>query len=235
MGPSAEYKKVWYLRRLDIFLSLTDEEIDTIARALDDRLVQAGAELLQDRQHEQIFIVKSGAVRLYADSQDHQLTLALLGPGRLFGLSATVGDGSATIGATTLEPSLVCHGTVPRLLQLFGQHPEVMVRLTNALVEQIFFAETWVERANLHTPRGRLASLLLDLCDQFGEPVEGGQRIRFRLTHTDLAGMIGVARETVSRLMVNLHRTGLVVRDAGLLVISDRSALEALTRRFDAE
>jgi CRP/FNR family transcriptional regulator len=229
MGPTGEDKKVWYLRRLDIFLSLTDEEIDKIARVLDDRLVPAGAELLRDRQREQLFIVKSGAVRLYADSQQRQPTLALLGPGRLFGLSATVGRGSPTIGATTLEPSFVCFGTMPRLLQLFGQHPEVMVRLTNALVEQIFFAETWVERAIVQSPRGRLASLLLDLCDQFGEPVAGGQRIRFRLTHADLAGMIGVARETVSRLMADLHRSGLVIRNAGLLVVPDRTTLEALT------
>ncbi len=229
MGPTGEDKKVWYLRRLDIFLSLTDEEIDKIARVLDDHLVPAGTELLQDRQREQLFIVKSGAVRLYADSQQHQPTLALLGPGRLFGLSATVGSGSPTIGATTLEPSFVCFGTVPRLLQLFGQHPEVMVRLTNALVEQIFFAETWVERAIVQSPRGRLASLLLDLCDLFGEPLEGGQRIRFHLTHADLASMIGVARETVSRLMADLHRTGLVIRNARLLVVPDRAALEALT------
>ncbi len=230
MGPTREDKKVWYLRRLDIFLSLTDEEIDKIARVLDDRLVPADTELLQDRQREQLFIVKSGAVRLYADSQQHQLTLALLGPGRLFGLSATVGRGSPTIGATTLEPSFICFGTVPGLLQLFGQHPEVMVRLTNALVEQIFFAETWVERAIVQSPRGRLASLLLDLCDQFGEPVDGGHRIRFHLTHADLAGMISVARETVSRLMADLQRTGLVIRKAGLLVVPDRRALEALTQ-----
>ena len=235
MSSTGEHKKVWYLRRLDIFLSLTDEEIDQVARVLDDRLVPAGVDLLKDRQREEIFIVKSGGVRLYADSQDQQITLALLGPGRLFGLSASVGVGSATIGAATLEPSYVCSGTVPRLLQLFGQYPEVMVRLTNALVEQIFFAETWVERVILHTPRGRLASLLLDLCDEFGEPVEGGQRIRFRLTHTDLAGMIGVARETVSRLMVDWHRSGLVIRDAGLLVVPDRSALETLMRRLDVQ
>ena len=230
MSLMSEHKKVWYLRRLDIFLSLTDEEIDQIAHALDDRLVPAGVDLLQDRQREEIFIVKSGGVRLYTNTQDQRRTLALLGPGRLFGLSATVGVGHPTIGAATLEPSFICSGTVPRLLQLFGQHPEVMVRLTNALVEQIFFAETWVDRASLQSLRGRLASLLLDLCDEFGEPVEGGQRIRFRLTHSDLAGMISVARETISRLMVDWQRTGLIIRDAGLLVIPDRSALEALTR-----
>ena len=233
-GTNGTYMKVWYLRRLDIFLSLTDTQIDDIARVLDDYHVPAGSELLQDRQREQLYIVKAGAVELYTGSPHQHVTLALLGPGRLFGLSATVGAANPAIGATTLEPSYLCTGTVPKLLQLFGDYPEVMVRLTQALIEQIFFAETWVERANLHSPRGRLAHLLLDLCDQFGEPVNGGQRIRFRLTHEDLARMVGLARETVSRLMADFKREGVISRDGPRLVVHDRPALDALTREFDA-
>ncbi len=225
--------KVWYLRRLDIFLSLTDEEIDDIARVFDDRLIPAGVDLLRDRQSDLIFIVKSGAVRLYANSHGQQRTLALLGPGRLFGVSSSTGVARPMMRAATLEPSYVCFGTAPLLLQLFSQYPEVMVRLTQALVDQIFFAETWIEQATLHTPRSRLAGQLLDLCDQFGEPVASGQRIRFQLTHADLAGMIGVARETISRLMAELSRSGLVRRVDGRLVVPDRAALEALTHGVD--
>jgi len=94
-----------------------------------------------------------------------------------------------------------------------------------ALAEQVFGAEAWRERLGLASPRLRLAGLLVELSDDFGEPVAGGQRIRFRLTQADLGRMIGLSRETVSRLMADFGRRGWVARETGLLVVRDRGAL----------
>lgn len=66
--------------------------------------------------------------------------------------------------------------------------------------------------------------MLLELDDEFGEPAALGRRIPFRLTQADLARMIGLSPETVSRLMAEFGRLGWVEREAGLLVIRDRDA-----------
>ncbi len=227
-------KKVWYLRRLDLFLSLTDEEIEEIARQLDDHEVPAGVELLRDRQRDRIYLIKTGVVRLYVAEQEQQLTLALLGPGRLFGLSSTFGATDPAIGAITLEPSYICFATWAKLLEAFSHHPQVMLRMTVALAEQIFLAETWVERLHARDPRTRLAQLLLELCDEFCEPVDRGRRLRFRLTQADLARMINVSRETVSRLIAEFNRAGWVTREGSFLVIHDRASLEALVQGRDS-
>lgn len=230
VSAMSEQNKVWYLRRLDLFLSLTDEEVEAIARLLDDHEIPAGAELLRDRKRDRIYLIKQGAVRLYVGDRSRQVTLALLGPGRLFGLSTTFGEDDPAIGAVTLEPSYICFATWPKLLQLFGRHPEVMLRMTGALAEQLFFAETWVEQLRARTPRVRLADLLVELCDQFCDSVEGGSRVRFRLTQADLARMLNVSRETVSRLMAEFNETGLVKREGGSLVVRNRVALEDIAR-----
>ena len=67
--------------------------------------------------------------------------------------------------------------------------------------------------------------MLLELDDEFGEPAALGRRIPFRLTRADLAGMVGVSRETASRLMTEFGRAGWVGRDGGLLFVRDREAL----------
>lgn len=230
MATSGPSNKVWYLRHLDLFLSLTDSEIEEIARALDDHHIPAGAELIHDRKRERIYLVKTGAVRLYTEERGQQITLALLGAGRLFGLSSSFGHDRPVIGAVTLEPSYICFASLPKLLGLFSQFPDVMVRMTAALAEQIFLAETWIERATAVSPRTRFASLLLDLCDEFCEPVEGGQRIKFRLTQADLARMINVTRETVSRVSTEFARVGWIERRDGHIIIRDRHALERAVR-----
>lgn len=220
-----DQKKVWYLRRLDLFTSMTDAEIEEIARLLDDHHVAPGVELLGKRHRDQVYLVKAGAVRLHAGNSRQSVTLALLGPGRIFGLSSTIGDTDPLIGATTLVPSYVCFATWPKMMEVFVQRPEVMLKVTHALAEQVFRAEYWRGRLGLGSPRLRLADLLLELSDEFGEPTTRGHRIRFRLTQADLGRMIGLSRETVSRLMAEFDRQGWVERDEGLLLVRDRSAL----------
>jgi CRP/FNR family transcriptional regulator len=223
-------KKVWYLRRIDLFASMTDAEIEELAALLDDHLIPAGVELLGARARDRVYILKTGAIRVAAGHGAEQVTVALLGPGRLLGLSPLFGDDSPAIAAVTLEPSYICFATWPKLLDVLAQYPQVLAQLIRSLAEQVFRVETWVERFRTVAPRERLASLLLELSAEFGELAAGGRRIRFRLTQADLARMIGASRESVSRALTEFARARWVVREEGLLVVRDHVALADLAR-----
>jgi len=228
MATDRTSRKVWYLRHLDLFLSLTDEEVEKIARLLDQTYLPAGVEIPNHGECEQIHLINSGVVRLYINEHRQQVTLALLGPGRLFGLSSAFGEAHPAINATTLEPSSISCASWTKLLEAFAHYPEVMLRLTAALAEQIFFAETWLEHLHARDPRTRLAQLLLELREEFCDSGDGERRLRFRLTQADLARMINVSRETVSRLMVEFNHAGWVAREHGLLVFHNRPGLDDL-------
>lgn len=219
--------KVWYLRRVDLFRSATDAEIEEIAQLLGDHHIPAGTELLTDRQSDRVCIIKEGAVRIHAGDAGHPVTLALLGPGKVFGLSATSGDHDPQTRVTTLTPSYVCFASWSALMQVFVHYPQVMVKVVSALADGLFRAETWRTRLGMASPCHRLASLLVDLADEFGEPTATGRRMRFRLSQTDLASMVGLSRETVSRQMAEFGRQGWIARDNGLLVLRDSEAVAA--------
>ncbi|MDP9314023.1 MAG: Crp/Fnr family transcriptional regulator [Chloroflexota bacterium] len=220
--------KVWYLSRLNLFASLTDDHIDRVAQSLDDQLLPAGTEILQDCRRERLYIIKTGAVCLYTHDHDQRVTLALLGPGRMFGVSSTSGTNRPRIGATTLEPSYICFASLSRILEVCARYPQVMLRMTLALSKQVFQVETWVEHSKGRSPRSRLADLLLELCSDFGEPGPYGQRVKFRLTQADLARMINVSRETTNRVLADFADAGWVTREDGHLVIRDQQALSAV-------
>jgi len=59
----------------------------------------------------------------------------------------------------------------------------------------------------------------------------GARRLRFRLTQVDLARMVGLSRETTSRLLTEFRRAGWVTRERGLLGVRDRQALAAQAGR----
>jgi len=56
----------------------------------------------------------------------------------------------------------------------------------------------------------RLATLLLNLGDRFGETNGSGTVLNVRLTHQDLANMIVSTREAVSKVMSEFQRDGLI-------------------------
>lgn len=221
-------KKVWYLRRLDLLAGLTDAQIEELARLLDDHRFPAGVELLAHRDRDQVFLIKEGAVRLYAATPRGELTLALLGVGRLFGLSALVGEARPPVGARTLVPAYVCVTTWPRLMEVLVAHPAVLLRVLEAVGEQLVHAEVWLERVHAAPPRTRLARLLLELAAEFGETGDGGRRIPYRLTQADLGRMVGLSRETVSRVLAEFRQAGWVSRTEGRLVVRDAAALDGI-------
>lgn len=74
---------------------------------------------------------------------------------------------------------------------------------------------------------GKLARLLLSWT---GTRENGGSEIRLRtaLTHEEMAQMIGASRETVTRVLSDLKKKDWIRVDGSILVIRNKTALEAL-------
>lgn len=60
--------------------------------------------------------------------------------------------------------------------------------------------------------RERLRLFLVWLAHKFGQPVEKGWQIGFRLTHQEIADAIGSSRVSVTRLLSKLEQQGLIKR-----------------------
>jgi len=61
-------------------------------------------------------------------------------------------------------------------------------------------------------------------------PSNNQLRARLTLTHEEIAEMIGVARETVTRLFASFKREHLIELQGSTLVIADKAGLEKLLR-----
>jgi CRP-like cAMP-binding protein len=74
----------------------------------------------------------------------------------------------------------------------------------------------------------RLAAVLLLVADRVGEPWKDAILLQVPLTREDLAAMTGAATETVSRVISQWRREGLVETGRRWVAIRDRAALERL-------
>ena len=77
--------------------------------------------------------------------------------------------------------------------------------------------------------RGRRATALLARAERHGQPDRGGGvLIPVRLTHRDLAGMVGASRENVSRALAGFRRRGLLDYGTESIRLIDQEALRRL-------
>jgi len=118
---------------------------------------------------------------------------------------------------------------IPRqdFMHLLERNPKLMMHMLRAYSRWIVRRDLQDADSSFRNVAAQVATRLLHLADQFGEPSRDGVRIRIHVTETTLANMIGASRENVSRAIAKLQRAGDVRRERGLFVLPHPDALRA--------
>lgn len=226
--------KVWYMRDADIFRDLSEHEINRLADRALMREYGRGRVILQPgKPSDLIFIIKEGRVKVSTYSREgREQILAILEPGDLFGEQALVGEYEPA-HMEALEDTIVCGVRRKDFEEVLHRHPPTALRIISALAERLRLAEEEIENLVLRDVPGRLASALLRLGEAYGvrHPETGPIRLTLRLTHQDLASMIGATRETVTTILTRFRDEGLTDLHERFIVIRQPEKLRALMRR----
>ena len=78
------------------------------------------------------------------------------------------------------------------------------------------------------TAHSRLANLFLDLAEDFGVRDSRGVIVNIKLTHKEMASLIGATRETVSFAILDLRKSGLILTESKRVIILDEDGLKEL-------
>ena len=112
-----------------------------------------------------------------------------------------------------LGHSLVCHAslevesiTQATVLTIENPQPELLLRQSLNQVKQTQVLLTLRQGPVID----RIQGLLIRLAQQFGEMTEDGMLINLRLTHQMIADFVGSSRVTVTRLLQQLQRDGIL-------------------------
>jgi CRP/FNR family transcriptional regulator len=174
-----------------------------------------------------VFLLQSGWVRIgrLLDSGG-ELTLDIAGAGEIVGEEAIFGETRRARLAQALAPVVAVPLPVPALLTAMARSPELSHAVSRVVWERGQRLETRAVESAFADCRRRLCRTLLDVADRYGVDEPGGRRIAVRLTHEELARLIGAARETVTPLLVALRREGAIEYDRTRILIRDRWQLE---------
>jgi CRP/FNR family cyclic AMP-dependent transcriptional regulator len=215
---------------VELFQGISEVEAQRVEQLCTERKYRMDATIFSKGDPgNALFIVKSGMVRILSLSEKGGETIVhILKEGAIFGellLSEEMRFFTAVAG-TDAVVTVLPKGSLVELLAAIPTISKNFIRLLSkrlAKVERNFgdFGHTW--------SYNRLAKVLLRLCEEHGKETPTGTVIPLRLTHEDLANLIGTTRETVTTQMTRFRRRGLVKRQDRLLVVN-RSRLEEFGR-----
>ena len=178
-----------------------------------------------------VFVLESGFIKLFHRTwQGKDGTLMLVGPGQIFGELSLFELEPRSEFAETVERSTVLEIPSDLMWELM-EYPEVKADVADVVRERRQYAERRLKNLLFTSIRERLVHLLLDLAEQFGEPTDGGIRIRINLSHQELANMIGSTRETVTVVLGELKERKILSVGHRQIVLNHLEELARTVRR----
>lgn len=177
-----------------------------------------------------VFVLCKGSVKLSINSPGGRTMIVKLAePGEVLGLSATISCKPYEVTAETIDPCQVNFIKRDDFLRFLKDDVEACFRVAEQLGEKYHNACKEVRSLGLsQSAAEKLAALLLEWSAKNGEAAKPAPRLTIRLTHEEIAQMIGTSRETVTRLFAEMKKRQIVQTKGSTLVIRNAAALREI-------
>jgi CRP/FNR family transcriptional regulator, cyclic AMP receptor protein len=177
-----------------------------------------------------IFMLCKGTVKLSINSPSGRTMIVKLAePGEVLGLSATISGKPYEVTAETIDPCQINFIKRDDFLKFLKDDVNACFKVAEQLGEKYHNACKEVRALGLsHSAAEKLATLLLEWSSKNGESNKQEPRLKMRLTHEEIAQMIGTSRETVTRLFADLKKRQILHAKGSTLLIRNTAALRTL-------
>jgi CRP/FNR family cyclic AMP-dependent transcriptional regulator len=189
-----------------------------------------GAKLFVEGQRSKgVFILCGGRAKLSIGSSNGRSFMRIAEHGEILGLSATLSGSPYEDSAEMLESGQVNFIRRDHFMNFLRNHAEASLRAAQHL-GQVYAALHEQMRALVLSDSAaeKLARLLLSWLKKTGCRTEQNIHLKLSLTHGEIAQMIGVSRETVTRLLGEMRDKGIIQIKGASLLIKNKAALEEM-------
>ena len=211
-----------------LFLGLSKEGLTRLLSSCEEHTYQHGEILFrQGDPGDSLHIVTEGRLKVFVAAEPgDEIMVAILGRGDCVGeLSLIDGEPrSATVEA--LGPARTVALLRTEFQRALRENPRMIEALVNTLADRLRQTTTLAADLAFLDLRGRLAKKLLDLAAEHGKRSPyGAIEIAVPLTQFDLAAMMGVTRESISKQIGWFEQAGAIERHGRHIVILDEDVL----------
>ena len=181
----------------------------------------AGETILRpDEKISRIYFVKSGNIKQFVNSPDgERLTVQIFKQYSFIPLVLFLSGKNNKYYFQAINATEVRSAPVEDVIAFIKENPDVLFDLTTRLSQAVAGLLQKIELNTFDNSYSRVLSMLIHLGVKYGEKRGEEYKISLLLSHSDIASMLGLRRETVSRKLALLRKNGIIRYDKENIVI----------------
>ena len=220
-----EENKVWYLKQVNLFKGIPEEEVQKIASKMVEKKCSKKEVLYTPFDEDNtVFFLKKGEVTLYHLYRGKKLIMDTLKAGSIFG-NIHFEAKKHNHYAEVTQDAYICAFELEEFMSILRHRPELMLKLLREMSERLRSYEDKIKGGLYDAKEKIIHELEMRECKSpsmldklFGKDC--------KITHEKLAQLTGLTRETVTRGITALKKEGRIIDTVdGSIALKEEEAI----------
>lgn len=228
---STDFSKYWYFERFEVLESLTEEEkhkvigMSCLTETPKKSIIYSNADPAN-----RLFFLKKGKIKIskYSD-EGKEMIISILGKGDVFGELSIISGSNDKYQevAEVMEDVLTCSLSIPDVKELLANNIEFSKSITNLIGFKYKKMQSRLESLFFKATPDRIKGFVKEMADEYGKKILNSEEIEVKLNlkHEDIAKLTGTTRQTVTSVMNQLEKAGVITYDRSRILIKNYSKL----------
>lgn len=218
-----EGSKLWYFQNFNIMDALSEEEKMEVSKmASMNNSGKKEVVYFPEDSSNKIYFLKSGKVKLSKYSPDgKEMIMAILGPGEIFGELSVISQGKRAESAEVMEDAIICSLRIEDLQSMLQKNPNFNFSITKLIGLKLTKIQSRLESLVFKNTNERVKGFIKEMADEHGRTLINGTEIevKLKLTHEDIAKLTATTRQSVTTILSQLEKDGVILYDRKRILI----------------
>ncbi len=219
---------LWYVRPPDFFSQVGQNNQNQLLSLGETRHYRKGETIFHaGSPGEYVYILLEGRVKIYQlSSVGREVILWFCFPGELFGLAEILRSGRREVFAQSCcdsEILVIGQNAFAHFLQQSPQASTSVIDLLSCRLRELGNVHLNVAADNVTS---RVVKLITRLAARYGKRIHSDIYLDIPITHQEMADMIGTSRQTVTEVLGDLRRKGILRVENRAIYIQNLTWLE---------
>lgn len=217
----------FHLKREFDFESLPDHVKDDFNAQMVIRRFKRGQSIFNEGAFPSgIYFVKKGKIKKFKTmNSGKEQIIYLCSEGEMIGYAAFLGEERYYDSAATITDSSIGFISKDKLVRLLDRHQELSKLLVKKLSHEFGVMVNFITTFTKKSVKERVALTLLILNENFRQNTNTNNEIEIELTRGDFANIVGIAVETLVRILGEFASEGLISKKGRKIVVKKPSEL----------
>lgn len=214
--------------KVPIFENLNRDELVEIVNRINHKEFSKGGVIFNEGNiANTLYFINEGKIKLYKYTKDgKEQILHILSEGDFFGELELIKPSKYGFNSKAIEDAKICTLTKEEMKDIMMKNPEIGIKVLETVGERLSKVENLVQNLATNDVDSRMAYLIIELMEKYGENVDGNISVKLPISREDMASFIGVTRETISRKLKKLEDENLIkIIGTKTIIIIDEEGL----------